>query len=361
MTMKNMLIKNIINKNIGEQNGYTVSENEGAIKMDANENPFVLQEPLKKKLFQEMSKVNLNRYPEAGAFGLRERFARYFGVKKDMVMLGNGSDELIQLLCLTLKGNINGVLVPTPTFSMYKIIAVNTANKIKEVPLDENFDLNADAMLRKIKPNFPALIFLSYPNSPTGSLFNYDRIEALIKKTPGVVVIDEAYADFAGVTLLPLLKKYENLVFLKTLSKSGMASMRLGFLIGHREIVAQLDKVRLPYNINCLSQIAADFFLDHQEEFAGQIAQIVKNREELYLKMKEINGITPYPSRANFIFFSCAFNSDRIYTLLKRVGIIVKNLNSGSTKNFMRVTVGNRKENEAFLNALKSAITKLGE
>lgn len=151
MTMKNMLIKNIINKNIGEQNGYTVSENEGAIKMDANENPFVLQEPLKKKLFQEMSKVNLNRYPEAGAFGLRERFARYFGVKKDMVMLGNGSDELIQLLCLTLKGNINGVLVPAPTFSMYKIIAVNTANKIKEVPLDENFDLNADAMLRKIK------------------------------------------------------------------------------------------------------------------------------------------------------------------------------------------------------------------
>ncbi|HPD58038.1 MAG TPA: histidinol-phosphate transaminase [Smithellaceae bacterium] len=355
-----MIIKNIINKNILRQSGYLAPQETGAVKLDANENPFPLQEPLKKKLLKEMGGVIFNRYPEAGAPMLREKFARYFGVKKDMVLLGNGSDELIQLLCLTLKGKISGVMVPVPTFSMYKIISINTGNKIMEIPLDKDFDLDFDAMRRKIKPTFPALIFLSYPNSPTGNLFNRGKIEALIKKTPGVVVIDEAYADFSGQSLLPLLKKYKNLIFLKTLSKAGLASMRLGFLIGNKEIVAQLDKVRLPYNINCLSQIAADFFLENRQEFRAQSAKIIKNREILYRKMKKINGITPYPSHANFIFFSCAFDSDRIYEKLASAGILVKNLNSGLTRNCMRVTVGTGKENEAFLNNLEKAISELG-
>jgi len=355
-----MIFRDIISKEIFEQSGYIAPEHTGEIKMDANENPFVIQEPLKKKLLEEMGKVNLNRYPEAGAPKLRDKFAGYYGVEKDMVMLGNGSDELIQTLCMTLKGKVNGVLLPTPTFAMYKIIAVNTGNKVSEVRLEENFDLDIDAMLGKIKSTFPSLIFLSCPNSPTGNLFSRDKIEAIIKKTSGVVVIDEAYADFSGETLLPLLKKYDNLVFLNTLSKLGLASMRLGFLIGNCDIIAQLDKVRLPYNVNCLSQIAANFFLDNQDEFARQVLQIVKNRGELYLRLQEIAGIKPYPSSANFIFFSCAFDSDRIYNRLVADGIIIKNLNTKLTRNCMRVTVGNPKENRAFLKSLKSAISELG-
>ena len=274
-------------------------------------------------------------------------------------MLGNGSDELIQTLCLTLKGKINGVLVPVPAFSMYKIIAVNTGNKVVEVPLDKKFDLDRDAIIGQIKANFPALVFLSYPNSPTVNLFSRDKIEAIIKKTPGIVVIDEAYASFSGRTLLPLLKKYDNLIFLNTLSKLGLASMRLGFLIGNPDIVAQLDKVRLPYNVNSLSQIAANFFLDYQDEFSRQVEEIIKRREELYLGLKEIAGIKLYPSQSNFIFFSCAFDSDRIYNKLVEEGIIVKNLNIPPLMpNCMRVTVGNNKENEAFLRALKSVISK---
>lgn len=354
-----MLIKDLVEKNIFKQSGYVAPEVTGAIKMDANENPISLQEPLKKKLMEEMGRIDLNRYPEAGALKLRDRFARYYGVNKDMVMLGNGSDELIQTLCLTLKGKINGVLVPVPAFSMYKIIAVNTGNKVVEVPLSKKFDLDVDAITEKIKNNFPALIFLSCPNAPTGNLFSRDKIEAIIKKTPGIVVIDEAYAIFSGRTLLPLLKKYDNVVFLNTLSKLGLASMRLGLLIGNRDIVVQLDKVRLPYNINSLSQVAANFFLDYQDEFSRQAAEIIKRREELYLGLKEIAGIKLYPSRANFIFFSCAFDSNRIYNKLVAEGIIVKNLNVPPLMpNCMRVTVGNRKENEAFLRALKSVISR---
>ena len=355
-----MILRNIVNKEIFKQSGYKAPELTGAIKMDANENPFSLQEPLKKRFLEEICKVNLNRYPEAGAPKLRDRFAQYYGVDKDMLMLGNGSDELIQTLCVTLKGKVNGILLPTPTFVMYKIIALNTGNKVLEVRLDENFDLDIEAMLTKIRATFPALIFLSYPNSPTGNLFSRDKIEAIIRKTSGVVVIDEAYADFSGQTLLPWLKKYDNLVFLNTLSKLGLASMRLGFLIANSDIIAQLDKVRLPYNVNCLSEIAANFFLDNQDEFARQVAQIVKSREELYSGLKEIAGIKPYSSSANFIFFSCAFDTDRIYNKIAADGIIIKNLNTKLTPNCMRVTVGNPKENKAFLKSLKSAVSELG-
>jgi histidinol-phosphate aminotransferase len=216
-------------------------------------------------------------------------------------------------------------------------------------------------MLGKMEKNFPALVFLSYPNSPTGNLFSLDKIEAIIKKSPGVVVVDEAYAAFAGDTLVSLLKKYDNLIILKTLSKLGMASMRLGFLIGNKDIIAQLDKVRLPYNINSLSQTAANFFLDYQMEFAGQVQEVIKRREELYLALQEIAGIKPYPSRANFIYFSCIFDSDRIYANLTAAGIYVKNLNKPSRmKNCMRVTVGNLEENASFIKALKSVISELG-
>ncbi len=358
-----MVIKDLVGKDIFEQHGYTAPEYFPDIKvrLDANENPFSLQEPLKKKLLDEMGKINFNRYPAAGSPGLRERFAQYFGVERDMVMLGNGSDELIQILCLTLKGKINGVLVPVPTFVMYKIIATNTGNKAVEVPLDQNFDLDTEMMLSKIKTNFPALVFLSYPNSPTGNLFSRDKIEAIIKKSPGVVVVDEAYGAFAGESMVPLLKKYDNLIVLKTLSKLGMASMRLGFLIGNKDIITELDKVRLPYNINSLSQVAANFFLDYQMEFVSQVKEVVKRREELYMALKGITGITPYPSRANFIYFSCIFDSDRIYANLTAAGIFVKNLNKPPRMtNCMRVTVGNFEENAVFIKALKSVISELG-
>jgi histidinol-phosphate aminotransferase len=356
-----MILKDIVSNEVFQQNGYIAPELTGSIKMDANENPLGLKETLKKKLLEQLSKVELNRYPQAGALDLRDGFARYYGIDKDMIMLGNGSDELIQLLCIALKGKINGILVPLPTFVMYKIIGINTGNRVVEVPLTADYDLDMDAMLNKIEQYFPALIYLSYPNSPTGNCFGRNNIEELLQKTPGIVVVDEAYASFSGDSFLPLLKKYSNLVVLKTLSKLGLAAIRLGFLIGNRELIAQLDKVRLPYNVNSLSHVAAGFFLDYQDEFALQVKEIVKQREELYQGLQEIAGIKPYPSRANFIFFSCSFASDRIYKSLAAKGILIKNLhNPPLISNCMRVTVGNLKENKAFLSALKAVVSEQG-
>jgi len=171
-----MMMKDLVAKKIFNQNGYIAPEESGAIKLDSNENPFSIQEPLKRILLEKFLGIDFNRYPAAGSPALRERFARYYGVKKNMIMPGNGSDELIQILCMTFKGSIQGVLVPVPTFSMYKIIAVNTGNKVVEVPLDKRFDLDVETMTSKIKNNFPALIFLSCPNSPTGNLFSRSKI-----------------------------------------------------------------------------------------------------------------------------------------------------------------------------------------
>jgi histidinol-phosphate aminotransferase len=272
-------------------------------------------------------------------------------------MVGNGSDELIQITCTAL-ANSSAVMVPVPAFAMYRIIAVNTGHRVIEVPLDEAFDLDLDAMLEQMLKQSPVLIFISYPNNPTGNCFNIEKIKTIVKQATGVVVIDEAYSSFSGKTLLPLLTTYDKLVILKTLSKVGLAAMRIGFLIGSPSVVHELDKVRLPYNINALSQVSAGFYLDHVDLFFSQMNEIIARRGELFNSLGSLDGIHPYPSDANFIFFSCDFDTDRVYSALVQEGILIKNLNSpGILKNCMRVTVGNREENNEFLKALKKVIS----
>ena len=354
-----MDVRTLIKKEVREQEGYLTDMMPYRRKMDANESPFSLPSLLKRKLFKEMENIPLNRYPEPGAALIRKRFARYYDVSHDMIMIGNGSDELIQILCTALVSSSSSVMIPTPTFVMYRIIASITGHRIAEVPLTASFDLDLNAMLTRMSADAPVLTFISYPNSPTSNCFSEKSITAIVESSPGIVVIDEAYGGFAGKTFLPLLKKYDNLVILKTLSKVGLAAMRIGFLIGSPILVHELDKVRLPYNINTLSQIAAGFYLDHIDAFLDQTREIIAGREELLRALGKIAGIHPYPSDANFIFFSCDFDTDNIYSLLAQERILVKNLNSpGVLKNCMRVTVGKREENEDFLKVLKKILLK---
>lgn len=352
-----MDINNLIRKEVLQQKGYRAGITSYHIKLDANENPFTIPPYLKENLFEEMKKVFLNRYPEAGAIHIRKRFAKHYAVDEDMIMIGNGSDELIQILCSALADSSSVVMVPVPTFVMYSIIALNAGHVVEEVPLNASFDLDPDTMLEQVTAKSPVLIFLSYPNSPTGNCFNEGTVEAIIEASTGIVVIDEAYGNFARKTLLPLTKKYDNVVILKTLSKVGLAAMRIGFLIGSSSLVRELDKVRLPYNINALSQVAADFYLNHIDIFLSQTTAVIERREELLNGLRKIEGIHPYPSDANFIFFSCDFDTDRVYRSLIQKGILIKNLNGpGILKNCMRVTVGNREENEEFLKTLRKIL-----
>ena len=356
-----MNLKNLIRKEILSQMAYPAEAPSCKIKLDANENPFMLPTSLKESIFEAMKKIDLNRYPEPGSHRLRDRFAGYYGVEGDMLMIGNGSDELIHILCTALTGQTLDVIIPVPTFAMYSISALNNGHRVIGVPLDASFDLDLNAILRHLaQTKAHPLIFLGYPNNPTGNCFNQQKIEAIIEQSTGIVVVDEAYSPFSGKTFLPFLNRYENLVILRTLSKVGLAAMRIGFLIGPASLIHELDKVRLPYNLNALSQVAAAFYLDNKATFLKQTEEIISMREELLEALKEMEGVYPYPSEANFILFSCDFDVDSVYNNLMEKDILIKNFNApGITRNCMRVTVGNYEENEKFLAALKDILTKV--
>ncbi len=354
-----MNVKKWIRKEVLEQQAYAADAIDCRIKLDANENPFPLPPSLQEELLERMRAVRLNRYPDAGAPLIRKRFARHYGVGEDSLMVGNGSDELIQVLCAALARRGARLLIPVPTFAMYRISGLNYGYRIAEVPLDADFDLDVNAMCGTISEKTPALTFLSYPNNPTGNCFSADRVEAILDGSHGIVVVDEAYFNFSGKSFLPHIDRRHNLVILRTLSKVGFAAMRIGFLIGPPGLVHELDKVRLPYNLNALSQVAAGFFLDHEKVFMEQTDGLIGERKSLWEKLKRLAGVQPCRSDANFIFFSCTFEADDICKQLLRQGILVKSFKYPSGgRSYIRVTVGTREENEAFIEALRSVIAK---
>ena len=354
-----MDIRALIKQEVLGQKAYAVDPASCRIKLDANENPLAMPAELRPRFAARLAAVELNRYPEAGSVALAARFARAFGVGADQVMLGNGSDELIQVLCTALARPGAGVMIPTPTFAMYRITALNAGFRVAEVPLDDSFDLDLAAMRAQAGAQPPALTFLAYPNNPTANCFSAERIGSLLREAAGIVVVDEAYFHFAQQTFLPELGRRENLVILRTLSKVGLAAMRIGLLIGPAPLVREHNKVRLPYNLNSLSQAAAGFYLDEEEAFLEQAAKIRRWRGELTTAMETLPGIRVRPTDANFVFFSCDFDADRVYTGLKERGILIKNFNApGRLKGFMRVTVGTPEENNEFAEALRSILTE---
>ncbi|MBN2539251.1 MAG: histidinol-phosphate transaminase [Deltaproteobacteria bacterium] len=353
-----MDIEKIIKTAVLSQEAYAVEETLCRIKLDANENPYPLPPGLKRMISERLEAVPLNRYPAPGSPGLRRDFARYYGVDEDRVLIGNGSDELIHILLTAVSASPSGsVMFPIPTFAMYKIGALNTGHDIIEVPLDDRLGLDTDSMLGAIADNQPSLIFLSYPNNPTGGCFDRDDMEKILETSNGLVVIDEAYFNFSGKTFLHDLDRWNNLVILRTLSKVGLAALRLGILIGHPSLVHHLNKVRLPYNVNIFSQIIGSLFVEHSGEFLEITDRIISGRKWLFNELTAIEGIHPYPSDANFILFSCFMDKDDVYGRLIDRGVLVKNFTAPDIlKNCMRVTVGTEEENREFVEALKAVM-----
>lgn len=358
-----MDLKSLIKKEVLSHSAYPVENNYYPVRLDANESPFPLPGNLQDEFLSRLAGVSLNRYPQAGAPELVRRFAGNLGVDENRIIIGNGSDELIQILSIAVAKQGAEMMIPTPTFAMFSITPGNAGLKIIEIPLDADFDLDLVKMGERIKLCPPALTFLASPNNPTGNCFTSERIEAVIEQSPGLVVVDEAYFPFSssGRTFIPLLETYDNLIILRTLSKVGFAAARIGILIGSPEVVNELNKVRLPYNFNALSQTAAAFYLDYEGIFLKQAESVRVWRDELSSVMLSINGIHPNHSDANFIFFSCDFDSDRIYKKLLERGVLVKNFNRpGRMRNFMRVTVGTPEENGKFTEGLREIINQQG-
>jgi histidinol-phosphate aminotransferase len=354
-----MDVRTLIRKEVLGQKAYAVDLSECPVKLDANENPHSLSPAAAAVLHAAIRDVALNRYPDPEARKLRDRLSALYGVPREMILTGNGSDELIQILLAVLRpgGEGGGVLLPVPTFAMYGITAANMGHRVIEVPLDENFDLPRGFAGRWVKGENPDIVFLAYPNNPTGNCFSRGKMEEVLDAAGGFVVVDEAYGHFSGKTFLPEVKRRENLVILRTFSKVGFAAIRLGVLIGSPDLLGELNKVRLPYNLNALTQAVGTRLLDHGEELDRQVRDIVGGRKELFRELKKVEGIHPFPSDANFILFRCAYDKDRVYKGLVERGVLVKAFAAPQVlRNCFRVSVGTKEENRAFVAALRDVV-----
>ncbi|MBN2653882.1 MAG: histidinol-phosphate transaminase [Nitrospirae bacterium] len=338
-------------KNIRALSPYSARDIKCRIKLDGNESPYTVSGLNLKATLA----VPLNRYPDPEAKMLRKTLANNAGISSDMIVCGNGSDELISCLVTVYGGP---VLCPVPTFAMYSIISKSFGVKFVGVPLNKDFDLDEAKMLNAVKKINPKLIFLSNPNNPTGNCFSSETILKIIRASKGIVIVDEAYQPFASESgFMPMLNDLPNLVILRTLSKIGFAGLRTGFAAANPLIINELNKVRLPYNVNALSQSAAIEGLKNKKERKINIKKIVSERQRLYDGLCSINGIEAYPSEANFILFKTA-SADTIFNELLSKGILIKNI-SGAIKGCLRVTVGNEKENSIFLKTLENIVKKM--
>ncbi|NOT85559.1 MAG: histidinol-phosphate transaminase [Methylococcaceae bacterium] len=339
---------------------YHVADAKNLIKLDAMENPYRWPDALINEWLEHLRNAELNRYPDPYATQLAAIIRTVNHIPQQSgLLLGNGSDEIIQLLLMALPAG-SQVLTPEPGFVMYKQVSLSLGLKFLGIPLlPESFELDLPAMLSAIEQHKPALIFLAYPNNPTGNLFDQEAIQAILKAAPGLVILDEAYAPFANASFMTALPEYPQLLVMRTVSKLGLAGLRLGYIAGHPTLIEQLNKIRLPYNINILTQITAHFALSNNQVFAAQTAQICTERSRMLQQLNNLGAITAYPSAANFILFRTPTGiANAIFNSLKQQGVLIKNLTlqGGILNDCLRVTIGTAEENNCFIAAIKIAL-----
>ena len=348
----------VIRQEVLALSAYHVPPAKNMVKLDAMENPYRLPPFLCEEISRIAADTCINRYPDPHATTLKEVLSATLSIPAGMeIMLGNGSDEIIQIIMLAAAKPGAKLLTVEPGFAMFKMIATFTSMQYVGIPLKSDFSLDLDRMLEAIKHHQPAVVFLAYPNNPSGNLFETSAVEKIIEISPGLVVIDEAYHPFAGKSFIGRLADYPNLLVMRTLSKLGLAGLRLGLLAGRSEWLSHLEKLRLPYNVNVITQFVATKIMQHYGVLQQQAEAIRQTRTRLHTFLENLNGVEVYPSDANFILFRLD-EANQIFRLLQQHGILVKNLDNSHPllKNCLRVTVGTPEENDRFCNTLQDLI-----
>lgn len=338
---------------------YHVQVADGYIKLDAMENPFAFPAHLRAGLAQALTHASLNRYPSAEAHELKHAIRTAMNIPADLdILLGNGSDEIIQLVAMTCAKPGAALLSVEPAFVMFKMIATFCQLRYIGVPLHADFSLDETALHHAIHSQQPALTFLAYPNNPTGNLFDLASVRRIIAATAtygGLVVIDEAYFAFSDASFLDEIINHPNAVLMRTVSKLGLAGLRLGMLIGQKSWLNEFNKVRLPYNINALTQAAGIFAMQNVEAFAAQAQTLVRERTRVAAALAALRGVTVFPSAANFLLVRFPNANATFATLISRK-ILVKNTSASHPllTNTLRLTIGAPDENDALIAALSS-------
>ena len=351
-------IRHTIRQDVAAVHGYAIQPSAGMVKLDAMENPFRLPEALRQELGVRLGDVAINRYPGGRIDDLRAALARHVGLPEGFdLILGNGSDEIITLLSMACDVPGARVLAPVPGFVMYEMSARLQGVPFVGVPLTADFELDEVAMLAAMARHAPTLVYLAYPNNPTANLWDDAVIDRIIEAAPGLVVIDEAYQPFAARDSLARLKRHPHVLLMRTMSKFGLAGVRIGYLIGRRELVAEIEKLRPPFNVSVLNAEAGLFALDHADEYAHQAAIIRAERERLHAALRALPGVTPYPSQANMILVRVP-DSKRAFDGMKARGVLVKHVAGlhPLLSNCLRLTVGLPQENTLMIDALKASL-----
>ena len=333
---------------------YAVAKAPGMIKLDAMESPFSLPEGIRAKVAAAAASVPVNRYPDGAADALKAALIRAFGLPPPTnVILGNGSDELIQLITLALARPGAAMIAPEPSFEMYRMNALFANMRYVGVPLRADFALDTGAMAAAIARERPALVYLAYPNNPTGNLFDSAGVERVLRTAPGLVVVDEAYHAFADATFLARLPEFPNLLVLRTVSKIGMAGLRLGYALAAPEWIAEFDKVRQPYNLNAMTQAVAPVILAEQDMLLAWATELKAERARVEAALARLPGVTAFPTRTNFVLARVP-DAPRWFDALRTAGILVKNRHGVHPllEHCLRITVGTPAENDALLTAL---------
>jgi histidinol-phosphate aminotransferase len=338
---------------------YHVPPAAGMVKLDAMENPYRLPTELAARMGERLAAVAVNRYPDPEASGLKARLRTAMGIPAHLdIVLGNGSDELIQVISLALARPGAVAVGAEPSFVMYRMSAIAAGLRYEGVSLAGDFSLDERSLRGAFDIHRPALTWIAYPNNPTGNLFPREAILRLVAAAPGLVVVDEAYYAFAGgASFMDEIGRHPNLVLLRTVSKLGLAGLRLGLAIGAPAWMSELEKLRPPYNVNVLTMAAAELLLAEEQVFAAQTAAIVAERGRLEAALDALPGVLRFPSAANFVLVRVA-DAPAVHEALKARGILIKTLHGTHPllANCLRLTVGTPDENAKLLGALASIL-----
>ena len=332
-------------------------------KLDANENPFTLPEKIRSQIQKGLNDFKFNRYPDSQATKLKSKLAEYTSLNLDQLLIGNGSDEILLMIMTAFLAPDKKAVISKPTFGMYKFYANMIGKGSYDLSLKKDFSIDWPELKKYACKDDTGLIVFCSPNNPTGNLINYEKLEKFLKNTDKFVLLDEAYYEFSGETMIKLVNKYDNLLVIRTFSKAfALASLRIGYLAANKKIIERMEKVRSIYNSDRFSQKTATLILDEIDSFKKQWKIIKDNREKLYSNLKKIEGIKAYRSKANFILFNTELPEKEIYLNLSTAGIKIRYLeNLTLLGDSLRVTVGTEAENKNFIDNLKEVIDKRKE
>ncbi len=337
---------------------YTLRAYDAEVKLNQNENPYDFPDDLKEETFRRFKPRQWSRYPDFVPDSLRQRLAEFAGWQKDGVLVGNGSNELLQATLMVLIKSRSRVAIPSPTFTVYRLISSVLGAGIVDIPLGADMSYDIDALITKSRESGAGVLIVNTPNNPTGAVLRGEGLRRILEEFPGFVLLDEAYYEFWGQTGKEFLENYPRLIITRTFSKAmGMASLRVGYLLAHPDLATQISKAKLPYNVNQFSLIAAEVALENIERFRPAIAAVLKERERLGSELKQMPGVRVYPTEANFFLIEVPVVPKVIFEDLFAQGILIRDVSSyPMLSSCLRVSVGTPDENNRLLSALHAAL-----